>query len=194
MNRGYKIAAFALGMVIIFGIVLSIISAVSNADTDRRIEEIDRFLEEYENRQEPVITFESRMHMMAAAAKDAPEYTWNQEMIGKVVTFEVGHCCKSCQFYVASACVNRFYDWYDRDVIAMITDGNDEYYMMNPEYVYADEFNGANFWELYDEIMPTIDRATQAPADVYYWDCEDSQGEWATLIWNCPEDGCWFYR
>jgi len=196
MSKGYKILAALFAAVMVFAVVVSIIAAVSNAETDRFLEEVDLFLEQHEQKtkQEPVYVTEPQTARMAAAMEEKPVYTWNQEMMGKVVAFEVGYCCKQCQYYVASACINRFYDWYDRDVIAMITDNNGEYYMMNPDYVWMDECNGADFWAMYEEIMPVVDRATYSPLNCYYWDNADTQRGWATLVWHCEKDGCYFYR
>ena len=64
----------------------------------------------------------------------------------------------------------------------MITDNNGEYYQMWPDYVWLDEWNGYCFSENYDEIMDIVWKAAKNPADVYYWDCEDTQGDWAELV------------
>lgn len=122
------------------------------------------------------------------------EYPWQLPYIAKVVGFETGWCCDRCKYYVASACCNRMVYWYGGDVIAMITDGNDEYYQMYPGYVDGDEFNGFNIWEHYDDCYSYALKAARNAADIYFWDCEDSQGGWAELVWHCEEDGMWFYR
>lgn len=185
-------AAFAVAVAVI------IYSAIATAGTEQVLAEADALIAEVEERaqQKPVTQLDMQIERYLAAEQEteAVTYTWNQEMMGKVVAFEVGWCCEQCKYLVASACINRFYEWYGRDVIAMIEDNNGEYYMMNPEYVYADEENGFNFWEHYDEIMPIVARATDMPANCYFWDNADTQRDWAELMWHCPEDGCWFYR
>lgn len=196
MRVSSKIMLGMLFTVLAFGLMLSIWSMASNAETRQQIKEVDEFLDKYEHREEnPSVTVETSVTAKAAVTEPPEEsYTWNQEIIGKVVAFEVGWCCDQCKYYVACACLNRFYNWYDRDVVAMVTDGNDEYYQMNPEYLYADEENGFNFWDNYDDIMKIVGTATDKTISCYYWDNADTQGEWATLFWHCKEDGCYFYR
>lgn len=126
----------------------------------------------------------------------APEYSWKEQQIAKIVGFESGYCCDICQHYVASACINRMNYWYDGDPIAMVKDGNDEYYYMNPDYAEYDviEVNGWNYYEHCESALKIVKEAEKHTADIWYWDCDDTQRAWAELIYHCPEDGMWFYR
>ena len=76
----------------------------------------------------------------------------------------------------------------------MVTDGNDEYYYMNPLYVDAEEINGWNIWEHFDEAISIVKKAYKYAVNVWYWDNADTQGEWAEYVWHCEDDGLWFYR
>lgn len=120
------------------------------------------------------------------------EYDRNLELIGHVVAFEVGWCSDYDKYLVASACYNRMVYWYGGDAETMICDGNDEYYYMYPDYVWMDECHGYSFSENYDEIMDIVWKAVKNPADIYYWDSSDSQGEWAELV-EITEAG-YYYR
>lgn len=175
------------GMVVVsFAIGTSIACAISNAETDKFIEEVDVFLDEYEQHK--------------AERAMAPEFSWKEQMIAKITGFEVGNTgdngegCPICMYYVASACVNRMNNWYDGDPIAMVCDHNDEYYMMNPDYVLATDVNGWNYYEHSEEMLQVVKEAEERTADCWYWDCDDSQRAWAELVYHCPTDGMWFYR
>lgn len=173
----------------IIGITMMVLAAFANAAADRTIAEADAFLEAQET------------HTNTLMAKPAHQilpkelrYTHELELIGKVTGFEVGYCCSTCRYYVASACYNRMTYWYGGDAEAMITDGTDEYYMMYPDYVWMEECHGWNFHEHYTEIMAEVWAAVKNPADIWFWDCDDTQNAWAELVWHCQEDGMWFYK
>ena len=127
-----------------------------------------------------------------SAGTGSRTYSRNLELIGKVVCFEVGYCDEYDQYLVASACYNRMTYWYGGDALRMIQDGNDEYYYMYPGYAWMSECNGISFREHYDEIMEVVWKAAKNPADVWYWDCEDSQGAWAELVE--VTDAGYYYR
>ena len=186
-----------------FCTVCIVMANKSIADSDKAIADADAWYEDYmRGRKEYAAALEEHNRNAEAAAIDMIEdvsekkYPWELEMCGKVVGFEVGLCCDQCKYYVASACVNRMHYWYDDKPIAMITDYSEEtgYYMMWPGYAYEDEFYGYSFTAHYEEIMPYVWRAEKYAADIWYWDCADTQGEWADLVWYCPDDDMYFYR
>lgn len=188
----YRVMQILFAMVIVFGAVVSVYGAVKNAETDQFIKEVDELLEEYEN-SEPSIEEDARSLNMAPAA---PEYSWKEQLLAKIVGFECGFCCNACKHACASACINRMNNWYDGDPVAMVTDGNDEYYMMNPVYAELDciEVNGWNYFEHAEEMLQIVKEAENRTANIWYWDCDDTQREWADVVWHCPEDGMWYYR
>ena len=175
---------------------MSIAACGAITEADRIIAEADEFLANQPEYKPHVTPIEQiRTAEVSRYAATEREYPWELEMCGKVVGFEVGLSCDQCKFYVASACVNRLHNWYGDKPIAMITDYSDEtgYYMMWPEYAYEDEFYGYSFSEHYDEIMPYVWAAEKSPADIWFWDCADTQGEWSELVWHCEQDDMYYY-
>lgn len=177
----------ALGTSVILGLTVGLVGAAENRNTDQVIAEVDAFLADVKERTAP---------------KEAPKYTWEEQLIAKITGFEVGNTgedgkgCPTCLHYVASACVNRMVHWYGGDPVAMVTDKNDEAYMMNPEYADTEciEMNGWNYYVHADEMLKVVREAEERTADIWYWDCEDTQRDWAELVYYCPTDHMYFYR
>lgn len=194
-KNAYKRKAITAGAVILVGMASMLIVASFGrlAKGQEAIESADAFLAEqpeWHPHTTPIIPSHDKFE-----PADRP-YTWEMEMCAKVVGFEVGLSCDICKFYVASACINRMHYWYNDRPIAMITDYSDEtgYYMMYPPYAYEDEFYGFSYSEHREELLPYVWAAEKAPADIWYWDCDDTQGEWAELVWYCPEDDMYYYK
>lgn len=124
MKKTKRILAKAIiGAYAVFVAGTMIVSAVSCNHADQVIKEADAFLEEYENHQLEI---------------QKPAYSWKEQLCAKITGFECGFCCDICRYYTASACVNRMNEWYNGDPVAMVTDKNDQYYMMNPDYADID--------------------------------------------------------
>lgn len=199
MKRRYnkkKITLMVLA-VLVLGAAMTLIAVAAGAirESDEMIAQADAFLE----RQESYTPHKTPVKTTGSSSRFAPkdrDYTWEMEMCARVVGFEVGLCCDRCKFYVASACVNRMHYWYGDKPVAMITDYSDEtgYYMMWPGYAYEDEFYGYSFSEHKDELLPYVWEAEKAAADVWFWDCDDTQGEWAEPVWYCEKDRMWYWR
>lgn len=181
MSIKYKLFSALFASTMVFAGTVIAITAASNADTDRTIAEIDAYLEAREQ------------HKAEKAQVFVPEVNWKEQQIAKITGFEVGFYCDTCKHYVASACINRMNNWYEGDPIAMVTDNNGSYYMMNPDYVTATEVNGWNYFEHANEMIEVVKEAEQRTADIWYWDNAETQSEWAQLKYICREDGMFFY-
>lgn len=183
-----KMVQILFGASMVFGVVVSIKGAVVSAQCDKVIAQDDAFQEWYAS----VVTEAHNDTQLYV-----PEYSWKEQQIAKIVGFEVGNTgCPVCLHYVASACINRMNYWYNGDPIAMVRDGNDQYYYMNPEYAEYGciEVNGWNYYEHAEEALKVVKEAERNTADIWYWDCADTQRDWADLVYRCPQDNMYFYK
>lgn len=179
MKLKVRLVQIIFAAALLFSIVVMIYGFVRNAETDEFIARTDEFLATCETK---------------AKTRPISKATKEEELIARVTGFEVGYCCEICQYYVASACVNRMNGWYDGDAVAMVTDGNDEYYQMNPQYVELVEWNDWNYLLHKTEMLKVVREAEKRTADIWYWDNEDTQSEWAELVFYCAEDDMYYYR
>ena len=96
-----RIKKILLIIVLVFVMVFALFSIIKGAVALHRTEEVliknDEFEEWYENH--------SVLKKKAERAEFQP--SWQMQLIAKIVGFESGYCCEKCQYYVASACVNR---------------------------------------------------------------------------------------